>query len=67
MAIKLINEQYCPAEDKNICTFICDTAADAPNLQAEYPNCCCGSSALVIDTGDVYMVNTSGKWVVFGG
>lgn len=43
--------------------YILDTAADVKNL----PACCPGSSALVVATGEVYMVNASGKWVLFGG
>lgn len=69
MAIKMIKKEYPVHLNTNefVCTLICDTAADVANLQTEHPNCGTGSMALVIDTGDVYVVNTSGKWVVFGG
>lgn len=65
MATKLIDKQYSRQEDgdKYVCTFICDTAADAAKLQTEHPNCCPGSKAVVADTGEVWMVNASGKWV----
>ena len=31
---------------------------------ASLPPCCTGSSALVVDTGEVYMVNASGVWAL---
>ena len=43
--------------------FVCDTEADIANL----PECMCGATALVISTGDIYIVNATGKWVKFGG
>ena len=67
MASKMISKEYCVLEDSDICEFICDTETDVTNLQTEYPNCCAGSNALVVETGNVYMVNASGNWVKFGG
>ena len=69
MAIKMINKQICATDNgyENVCEFVCDTIADVPNLQTQHSNCCTGSRALVIATGDVYIVNTSGVWTKFGG
>lgn len=69
MAIKMINKRYCTQADgdKYVCEFICDTEDDAANLQTEHPECSTGSTAVVCNTGDVYVVNASGQWVKFGG
>lgn len=69
MATKMIDKKYYFMDDgcKEVCEFVCDTVADVAKLQTDHPNCCTGSTALVIQTGDVYMVNTSGTWVKFGG
>lgn len=40
--------------------FVLDTAADVDNLPR---NVAMGSSAFVIETGDVYMMNGNGEWV----
>lgn len=45
------------------CEYILDTEADVPNL----PECCVGSTAIVVASGNVYMVNASGVWTKFGG
>lgn len=63
MAYKLINEEYCAYADAQRKEFLCDTEADLANL----PECCTKSTALVVATGDVYVVNASGAWVKFGG
>lgn len=65
MATKMIDKKYCYMDDgcKEVCTFVCDTAEDAAKLQTEHPDCCSGSKAVVADTGEVWMVNASGKWV----
>lgn len=63
MAMKKIfkgNQMYgdfCPSE------YLCDTDADFENL----PDANVGSSAVSIESGKVMIVNTSGKWVAFGG
>ena len=40
--------------------FICDTPADVASL----PECRSGCSALIVSTGEVYMVNASGSWTL---
>lgn len=44
-------------------SFVCDTENDVSSLPPSAP----GSSAVVIKTGNVYMVNSSGQWELFGG
>lgn len=39
--------------------FACDTVEDLEKL----PNCAMGSTAIVIATTEVYMKDSSGKWV----
>ena len=63
MAIKMTGQTYCKCVEDYVREFICDTAADLANL----PECCTKSTALVIATGDVFVVNASGEWVKFGG
>ena len=63
MAIKLMNREWvCHLNDYQH-DYIVDTEADVANL----PDCCSGSSALVVESGAVYMVNASGNWALFGG
>lgn len=40
--------------------YICDTADDITNLPID---CASGSTAYIIDTGDVYILNGSKEWV----
>lgn len=40
--------------------YVVDTVAEVDLLPT---NCAMGSSAFIIETGDVYMLNGSGKWV----
>lgn len=63
MALKLIDERYCPYIGEEVRKYICDTEEDIADL----PTCCPQSTALVCSTGDVYVVNASGEWVKFGG
>jgi hypothetical protein len=42
--------------------FVCDTEADVADL----PSCMCGAKALIIATGNIYVVNASGAWVKIG-
>ena len=63
MAIKKINREWCPYLDDYKEDFIVDTEADVASL----PECCTGSSALVVESGTPYMVNASGVWAVLGG
>lgn len=63
MAIKQTACEYCSSQDDFVKEFICDTEADVATL----PSCCAKSTAMVADTGNVYIVNASGQWVLFGG
>lgn len=63
MAIKLIKKEYSDLQGDYKRDYICDGDADVSNL----PECACGSSALVIATGDVYVVNTQSAWTKVGG
>lgn len=61
MAIKMIDKEWCAEVKAYRKEFIIDGKADIANL----PECCVGSTALVVATGDVYVVNASGEWVDF--
>ena len=63
MAIKLIKKEYSDLQGDYKRDYICDDEANVASL----PECACGSSALVIATGDVYVVNTQGAWTKVGG
>jgi hypothetical protein len=63
MAIKLINQEFCPYSKETKKEFLCDSDADFAKL----PVACTGSTAVSIATGNVRIVNTSGEWVAFGG
>lgn len=63
MAIATVNKEWCAWQEDYRTSFIVDTEDDIAVL----PKCCAGSSALVVATGNVYMVNASGEWSVFGG
>ena len=63
MANKLVGQEWSPYLNASINEYIVDTEADIANL----PECCVGSSALVVESANVYMVNASGEWVLFGG
>ena len=62
MAIQMISNDLCPHAGDYRREFICDTEADVAKL----PKCCAGSSALISNSGKVYIVNASGAWVEFG-
>lgn len=62
MAYKLVNEEWCPTLSDCQRDYVCDTESDVANL----PKCCTGSSALVVESGKVYVVNASGVWAVYG-
>ena len=62
MAIKLIEREWHPELNDYKHDYVCDAEADVSTL----PESCCGSSALVIETGDVYVVNTQGVWTKVG-
>lgn len=63
MAIEWFGEKWCLGTAKHSKEFILDTEDDVRAL----PQCCAGSTALVCSTGNVYIVNASGRWVKFGG
>ncbi len=63
MATKLVNKEWCVYLNAYQCDYIVDTEADIATL----PECCTGSSALVVESGAVYMVNASDVWAVYGG
>lgn len=47
--------------------FIVDNKEDIANLPTNIPKIRVGSTAFVISSGDIYMLNSSGKWVATGG
>lgn len=68
MAIKLLSKKLIeiPVDKQTpeyVCEYLCDFEGDVPNL----PVCAPSSMAICIDTGAIYMVNTSGEWAKFGG
>lgn len=68
MAYKLLTNKLMEIQSEKSapeykCEYLCDTEADVQNL----PNCAPSSTAIVIESGSVYMVNTAGEWVKFGG
>lgn len=52
----------CPHLNSEVKEFIVDTDADFEKL----PPACTGSTAVSIESAKVMVVNTEGKWVVFG-
>ena len=62
MAFKLVNTEWCPALNDYQRDYIVDTESDVAHL----PQCCTGSSALIVESGKVYVVNASGVWAVYG-
>ena len=63
MAFKLIEKRYDPIQKAERMGFLCDTEDDIANLPSAAP----GSTAMVVATGVIYMVNASGEWAKFGG
>lgn len=63
MAIKLVDREWSTHLDAYTHEYIVDKEADIASL----PECGVGSSALVVETANVYMVNASGEWTLFGG
>ena len=62
MAFKMIFQEWCPYNEAYRKEFIADAESDVATL----PKCCTGSSALVSESGKVYIVNASGEWNEFG-
>ena len=59
MAIKMIENEWCPYEGDYRRSYIIDSAAEIADL----PTSCPGSVAVVANKdGAVYMVNASGQW-----
>lgn len=48
-------------------TFYCDSASDVSSLPTDESLVAPGASAVVITTGDVYMLNSQRQWTKFGG
>ena len=68
MAIKLISNKLSTVRSESseveyVSEYICDTDADFTSL----PKCGTGSMAVSASTGNIQIVNASGKWVSFGG
>ena len=64
MSVVLMRDnEYIAHLDEYRAEYLCDTDADFAKL----PNACAGSTAVSIASGTVKVVNTSGKWVTFGG
>lgn len=63
MAIVKTDAEWSASAKAFMCEFVLDTENDVKNLPTALP----GSTALVVASGNVYMVNASGKWVKFGG
>jgi hypothetical protein len=63
MATKVIDVEYCKTLNEYVYEYIVDTEADVATL----PQCATGSSALVVESGVVYVVNACGEWAVLGG
>ena len=63
MGIKLINKEWKSEVNTYRQEYVIDTESDMTSL----PTCCTSSTAVVISTGKVYMVNTTGEWTEFGG
>ena len=61
MAIKMVSRKWCGCVGAYKKEFIVDTDADFANL----PEACTGSVALSIESGNMMIVNASGKWVAF--
>lgn len=63
MAYKQIKNRFVSCDEERYGEFICDTDADFADLPKAYA----GSTAVSVETGNVYVVNASGEWVKFGG
>lgn len=63
MSYKIIDKRFIPLTNVVMHDYIIDTDEDVANL----PNASAGSHAVSLATGKVFVVNTQGKWVAFGG
>lgn len=48
-----------------VAKFVCDTEADIANLPTEKNKIYPGSTAVVAETGNLYILNASYSWVLF--
>lgn len=68
MAIKLLSKKLMEIPvDKSTPEYVCEYLCDSDSDVASLPTCAPSSTAIVIDSGALYIVNTSGKWAKFGG
>ena len=63
MGYKVIDKRFIPLTNVVMHDYIVDTDEDVANL----PKASAGSNAVSIATGNVFVVNTQGEWVAFGG
>lgn len=63
MAYKMIDKRFVPQTNEEMHDYIIDTDADVSNLPASP----IGSNAVSLASGKVFVVNTQGEWVAFGG
>lgn len=45
---------------QSVFEYVCDSADDVENLPID---CAMGSTAFIIENGDVYMINSQKEWV----
>ena len=62
MPYKCYKMTYSRPLDAHIKEYICDYESDVANLPADAPM----STAVVAESGNLYIVNASGEWVPFG-
>ena len=63
MGHKIIDKRFIPLTNQVMYDYIIDTDEDVANL----PQSPVGSNAVSLASGTVFVVNTQGEWVAFGG
>ena len=63
MGHKIIDKRFIPLTNQVMYDYIIDTDDDVANLPASPV----GSNAVSLATSNVFVVNTQGEWVAFGG
>ena len=63
MGHKIIDKRFIPLTNQVMYDYIIDTDEDVANL----PQSPVGSNAVSLASGKVFVVNTQGEWVAFGG
>ena len=63
MGHKIIDKRFIPLTNQVMYDYIIDTDEDVANL----PQSPVGSNAVSSASGKVFVVNTQGEWVAFGG